>query len=101
MRIIKNILAASFAILLILIGILLTVNNQQLVTVDLVFFQMPEASLARWLILSFLMGAVLSLILSSFAVMAMNMRLRRARKKLNDSNSELDKLRTLNINANH
>ncbi len=101
MRIIKNILAASFAILLILIGILLTVNNQQLVTVDLVFFQMPEASLARWLILSFLMGAVLSLILSSFAVMAMNMRLRRTRKKLNDSNRELDKLRTLNLNANH
>lgn len=101
MRVIKNILAVTFAILLILVGILLTVNNQQLVAVDLVFFQIPEASLARWLILSFLMGAVLSLILSSFAIMAMNMRLRRARKNLNDSNRELDKLRTLNLNANH
>ncbi len=100
MRVIKNILAAVFAIVLIFLGVLLTVNNQQLVAVDLVFVQIPEASLARWLILSFLMGAVLSLILSFFAVMAINMRLRSARKQLNDSNKELDRLRTLNLNAN-
>ncbi len=100
MRLIKNILAAAFALLLVMLGVLLTVNNQQLVSIDLVFLQIPQASLARWLIASFLLGALLSLVLGSFALVAVKTRLRSTRRQLNTSNRELDKLRTLNLNAN-
>lgn len=101
MRLIKTLLGIAFAAVLIVVGMLLTVNNQQLVSIDLVFLQIPQASLARWLIASFLTGAVLSLILGSFAMVAMRARLRRTTRQLNSSNRELDKLRTLNLNTSH
>jgi putative membrane protein len=100
-RLIKTLLGIAFAAVLIVVGMLLTVNNQQLVSIDLVFLQIPQASLARWLIASFLTGAVLSLILGSFAMVAMRARLRRTTRQLNSSNRELDKLRTLNLNTSH
>ncbi len=100
MRLIKTILALAFAILLVVVGVLLTVNNQQLVTIDLVFLQTPEASLARWLIASFLLGAVVSFVLASFAMIALKTRLRRSRRQLRNSTVELDKLRALNLNTN-
>lgn len=99
MRVLKTLVAIVVALFLIVVGVLLTVNNQQLVAIDLVFVQIPEASLARWLIASFLVGAVLSLIFTSLAVVAMKSRLRRTRKQLDRSSRELDKLRTLNLNT--
>lgn len=99
MRILKTVIALFCALLLIVVGVLLTVNNQQIVAIDLVFVQIPEASLARWLIASFLLGAVLSLVTASLAMVALKSRLRRARKQLDRSTKELDKLRTLNLNT--
>ncbi|MCW9053483.1 MAG: LapA family protein [Motiliproteus sp.] len=101
MRLIKTLLGIACAVVLIVVGMLLTVNNQQLVSIDLVFLQIPQASLARWLIASFLTGAVLSLVLGSFAMVAMRARLRRTTRQLHSSNRELDKLRTLNLNTQH
>ena len=100
MRLIKNILAVVFILLMLLLGILLTVNNQQLVSVDLVFFKIPQASLAVWLIASFLLGALLTMVLGSVAVVALKTRLRRKERQLNSSNRELDKLKTVSLNAN-
>ena len=97
MRLIKTVLAAFFALLLVILGVLLTVNNQQLVSIDLVFIQIPQASLARWLIASFLLGAVVSMVFGSLAVVALKTRLRRANRQLNSSNRELDKLRTTSL----
>ncbi len=101
MRLIKSVLGIAFALVLLLVGILLTVNNQQLVSIDLVFLQVPQASLARWLIASFFLGAILSLVLGSFAMVALRARLRRTTRQLHTSNRELDKLRTINLNSNH
>ncbi|WP_083704887.1 LapA family protein [Motiliproteus sp. MSK22-1] len=97
MRLIKTIIAVVLAVLLVMLGILLTVNNQQLVSIDLVFIQIPQASLARWLIASFLLGALVSMIFGSLAVVALKTRLRRANRQLNSSNRELDKLKTASI----
>nr|WP_207063761.1 LapA family protein [Motiliproteus sp. SC1-56] len=85
-------------LLLLLIGILLTVNNQQQVAIDLVFFQSPAKSVALWLVLSFLLGAVLSVVLGVLSIMGLKARLRNTRRKLDHSRKELDKLRTLNLN---
>lgn len=97
MRLIKNILTAAFALLLLLVGILLTVNNQQQVAIDLVFFQLPAQSIALWLVLSFLLGALLSLAIGLFAMVTMKARLGAARRKIQHAQQELDKLRTLNL----
>ena len=98
MRIIKLILAAAAALFLLLAGVLLTVNNQQQVAVDLVFIQLPEASLARWLVLSFLCGVVLSFVVGGVTLMAMKARLHKAKRHANQSERELDKLKTAQLN---
>lgn len=101
MRLIKNILIAIIVLFVLLIGVLLAVQNQQLVTIDLVFFQLSDVSLAFSLVLSFAVGAVLSLLLTGLGLAAMNLRLRRAKQKLKDNDRELDKLRTLKLNSDH
>lgn len=100
MRIIKTILGIICALFLIMVGVLLTVNNQQIVSIDLVFLQSPDASLASWLIASFMLGAVISLVTATVAMLALKSRLRRTKKQLDRSTKELDKLRTQNLNAN-
>lgn len=98
MRLIKGILALSGIVVLLLAGVLLTVNNQQQIAIDLVFVQLPEASVARWLMLSFVGGALLSFVLGVVAVLALRTQLRNARRKIRNSERELDKLRTAHLN---
>ncbi|WP_421864740.1 LapA family protein [Motiliproteus sp.] len=98
MRVIKAILIAVAALLLLLLGVLLTVNNQQQIAVDLVFFQFPEASIARWLLLSFFMGVVVSFIVGGITLMALKARLGQARRSATKYERELDKLRTVHLN---
>ncbi len=101
MRLIKTLIAIVMALALLMLGVLLTVNNQEQITVDLVFVHLPEASIARWVILSFLLGAILSIVVSSVAVLALRARLISARRQLRNSNKELDKLRTLSLKDSH
>ncbi len=98
MRILKILLIVAIAITMLLAGVLLTINNQQQVTIDLVFIQLPEASLSRWLVLSFLAGVVLSLAVAGVALLLMKARLRHARRAASHSERELDKLKTLQLN---
>lgn len=101
MRLLKGVLGLLVAGLLLLGGILLTVNNQAQVAVDLVFVQFPQASLARWLILSFLIGVLLSLVLGMGSLLALKSRLRQAHRKLRRHETELDRLRATHIESNH
>lgn len=97
MRWIKSLLVITLALLVILIGILLSINNQQLVVVDLVFVQLPEASVARWLILSFILGSVLSFSVSFLAILALKVRLKQAKRQIRNSSKELDALRVRSL----
>ena len=98
MRLLKGIVALLGVVLLLLAGVLLTVNNQLPVAIDLVFVQLPEASLARWLIVSFMLGAVFSFLLGVVAIFALRTQLRQSRRKIRNSERELDKLRTAHLN---
>jgi len=97
-RLLKGIVALLGVVLLLLAGVLLTVNNQLPVAIDLVFVQLPEASLARWLIVSFMLGAVFSFLLGVVAIFALRTQLRQSRRKIRNSERELDKLRTAHLN---
>ncbi|MEH6470763.1 MAG: lipopolysaccharide assembly protein LapA domain-containing protein [Halopseudomonas sp.] len=98
MRVLKVLLIAAVAMVMLLAGVLLTVNNQQQIAIDLVFVQLPEASVSRWLVLSFLSGVILSLLIGGVALVVMKARLRHARRAANQSERELDKLKTLQLN---
>lgn len=98
MRVLKALLVVSAVFLLLLVGVLLTVNNQQQVVLDLVFVQLPQASIARWLVLSFLAGAVISFFVASVTVMVMKARLAQTRRSVKQLERQLDKLKMAQLN---
>ncbi len=98
MRVLKTLLMVLAVFVLLLVGVLLTVNNQQQIALDLVLIQLPEASIARWLVLSFLCGAVLSFFVASMTLMVMKARLAQARRLAKQSERELDKLKMAQLN---
>ncbi len=98
MRILKFLLIIVIALAVLLAGVLLTINNQQQVAIDLVFIQLPEASISRWLVLSFLSGVLISVIVGGVAFVLMKARLRHAHRATSHAERELDKLKALNLN---
>jgi len=92
-RWLKSLLVGLLGIVVVLVGILFTVNNTQPVAVDLLFFQLPEASLSLWLIAAFVVGGFLGAILSGLTVIALRTRLGSVRRRLTHTQKELDQLR--------
>ncbi|MFW1677532.1 lipopolysaccharide assembly protein LapA domain-containing protein [Pontibacter sp. JAM-7] len=93
MRWLKTLLVVLLGLCVVLAGILFTVNNTERVVVDLLFFQLPEASLSLWLIASFVVGGFLGAILSGLTIIALRTRLGSVRRRLNHTQQELDQLR--------
>ncbi|WP_114418460.1 lipopolysaccharide assembly protein LapA domain-containing protein [Marinospirillum perlucidum] len=99
MRLIKSIFTALVVLALLLLGIWFTLRNQAQVPLDLLFIQLPENSLALWLVLSLICGALLGLFLLLpwlTACKAKNLQLER---QLNNQKKELHQLRTLNLKS--
>jgi len=70
-----------------------TVYNTQKVSIDLVLFQLPQASLSLWLIAFFVVGGVLGTILSTIVIVSLKTKLSLARRKIDAANKELDAYR--------
>lgn len=90
----KTLLAAVVGVVILIVGILFTVHNTQMVSIDLVFFHLPEATLSLWLILAFVLGGVCGVALSTFTIFSLRTRLGRAQRKLTATREEIDRLRT-------
>ncbi|PIE23962.1 MAG: hypothetical protein CSA60_03530 [Neptuniibacter caesariensis] len=97
MRFIKTVIVILLCLLVLMIGILFTIHNTEKVVIDLVFFQLPEASLSVWLIAAFFIGGVLGVMLSMATVFMLKTRLGSARRKIASTQKELDQLRIANL----
>lgn len=97
MRFIKKILLALLALLMLFIGVMITVSNPALVSIDLVFIQLPELTLGVWLAIVFFLGSALGLIIGSLLVFALRTRLGSLKRKLATNQKELDQLRVANL----
>lgn len=93
----KKLILTLLALIVIGIGILFTIHNTQPVSIDLVFFTSPEASLSLWLIAVFVLGGVCGMLLSSLTLVALKTRLRSSRRKEQAFRQELDQLRTAGL----
>lgn len=92
---IKTLVAAVVGLLILAVGILFTVHNTEPVSIDLVFFTLPEATLSLWLILAFVAGGFCGVVLSSLTIIALKTRLSRAQRKVTSSREEIDRLRAM------
>ncbi|MFC6669598.1 LapA family protein [Marinobacterium aestuariivivens] len=94
MRWLKSLLTGLVCLLILLVGILFTIHNTDKVAIDLIFVQLPQASLSLWLIAAFVCGGILGVLLSSFAILGLKTRLRSARRRSVQAHRELDQLRS-------
>ncbi|WP_299178198.1 LapA family protein [uncultured Neptuniibacter sp.] len=97
MRFLKTLIVGLLCLTVLLIGIMFTIHNTEKVAIDLVFFQLPEASLSVWLIATFVLGGILGVALSIMTVLMLRTRLGSARRKIASTQKELDQLRVANL----
>jgi len=96
-RLIKKLVVVLLCVIVALVGVMLTIHNTEQVSIDLVFFQLPSASLAVWLIATFVLGAALGVALSVMTVLMLKTRLGSARRKIESTQKELDQLRVSSL----
>ncbi|MGB0466390.1 MAG: LapA family protein [Pontibacterium sp.] len=97
MRWIKGAILGLLCLCFLFVGIMFTINNTQLVSVDLVLVQLPEASLSLWLVATFILGGVLGMAISVFSVTLLRARLRAEQRRVVKTKKELDQLRTAGL----
>ena len=97
MRLIKTLALALLGLLVIFLGVMFTLHNTAEVAIDLIFIQLPAASLSVTLIATFAVGTLLGLLLSSVMIIALKTRLGSAKRKISSTQKELDKLRVSNL----
>lgn len=97
MRWLKALLVLIACIIVLFVGWTFSTLNTDLVKIDLFFVSLPEASLSVWLMASFVLGGVVGIVVSSFVVMMLKVRLGAAKRKISAANKELDQLRTTSL----
>lgn len=99
MRLIKSIFTFALVLALLLLGIWFTLRNQAQVPLDLIFIQLPENSLALWLILSLICGALFGLLLLLPWITGCKARNLQLERQLKQQKKELHQLRTLSLKS--
>lgn len=97
MRLFKTLSIALLCLVVVFVGVLFSLHNTDEVVIDLIFVQLPAASLSLTLISTFTLGAVLGVSLSSFMIFALKTRLGSAKRKIQNTQKELDKLRVSSL----
>lgn len=94
MRWLKMLCILVVCIIIGFVGVMFTIHNTDKVSIDLIFMQLPKASLSLWLIAFFVLGGILGSILSSFAILGLKTKLGLARRKVEAANKELSSYRS-------
>lgn len=97
MRWIKGAILGLLCLLFLFVGVMFTINNTQMVTVDLVLIKLPEASLSLWLVATFILGGILGMAISVVSILLLRTRLRAERRRVSNAQKELDQLRTAGL----
>jgi putative membrane protein len=74
-------------------GALFALQNTAAVPLDLLFIQLPERSVAVWLLAFFMAGAFLGLLTSSYLIVRAKTRLASTKRQIKRLSLELDRLR--------
>jgi putative membrane protein len=74
-------------------GVLFSVQNTAQVPLDLLFLQLPEMRLALWIVLAFMVGGLIGIAVSTVGLIRLKSDLVSMRRKLKRSEKELNTLR--------
>lgn len=93
MRWLKGLILAIILLIVLLVGILFAVNNQQTLPLNLIWIELPAASLSFWLLASLAVGVILGMLAMSGVHLRLRALLTRAQRHNQQQRKELDKLR--------
>ncbi len=96
---VKRWLGYGLLLLVLLFGVLFSIQNDGRVPLDLLIVQLPAQSIALWVLLAFAAGGLAGLLISSVALMRLKGQSARLRRRVNKQNQELDRLRTADLRA--
>ncbi len=93
MLFIKRLLIAVVLLLVLVFGVLFSLQNTATVPLDLLVVQFSEARITFWIIWAFIIGGLLGVLISSAVSLRLKSQLLMAQRKLKKKDSELSKLR--------
>ncbi|MCG7598911.1 LapA family protein [Halomonas sp. McH1-25] len=93
MRWLKGLLLAVILLVVLLLGILFAVNNQQALPLNLIWAELPPASLSLWLLIALACGVVLGMLAMTGVYLRLRTLLTRAQRHNQQQRKELDRLR--------
>ena len=94
MRWIKGLILAVILFVVMLVGILFAVNNQQAIALNLIWAELPAVSLSVWLLATLAVGVIVGMLAMLGVYVRLKARLARSERHNKQQRKELDRLRT-------
>lgn len=93
MSLVRRVIYILFALAILLVGILFSSHNNQLVSIDYLIGRTDDYYLSFWLISSFVLGGLIGVFVSGSTIFRLRSQQRRAEKKVKHSEVELRRLK--------
>ncbi|MFP4137307.1 MAG: LapA family protein [Halomonas sp.] len=93
MRWLKGLILAIILLAVLLVGILFATNNREALPLNLIWIELPPASLSVWLLASLAVGVLLGMLAMSGVYLRLRTLLTRAQRHNQQQRKELDRLR--------
>ncbi len=97
MRWIRRVLVVVLLLLVLIFGLLVSLQNAQSVPLDLLIFQLQARPIAVWLLATFALGGVLGLLVGSVALLRSQASRYRLRRRLENCEKALSELKSTPI----
>ncbi|MBE0464956.1 MAG: lipopolysaccharide assembly protein LapA domain-containing protein [Halomonadaceae bacterium] len=94
MRWIKGLILAIILLVVLLVGILFAVNNQQTTALNLIWVELPPVSLSVWLLATLTFGVIIGMLAMMGVYVRLKAKLARSERHNKQQRKELDRLRT-------
>jgi putative membrane protein len=90
---VKRLFIVILLLLVLIFGVLFSLQNTATVPLDLLVIQFSEARITFWIIWAFIIGGVLGVLVSAVVILRLKSRLLIAQRQLKKRDLELNKLR--------
>lgn len=92
MRGLKALFLACVFLLMFIAGVLLTLNNKQAVSVDMILWQSPTVPLGMLMVLVLFVGCLGGVLMNSWLVMRLSQQRRKLQKQLDQASKRFEQL---------
>ncbi len=94
MRSLKRLLAVLLLLVILMLGVLFSVQNTATAPLDLLLIQLPEQRVALWVLLAFALGGIVGMLISAVAILQLKSQGLLLQRKLNKQAQEMSALRS-------